>query len=225
MYPSGECRLLDAGVIDYIEAFSLQKKIVHDVIDGQASHTLITCQHPHVITLSRRTRKENILASEEELKKFGVGICCADRGGDVTYHGPGQIILYPIFDLRQDKKDLHLYLRKLEEVVISSLRDNFGLNAHRKGGLTGVWVGPYKVASIGIGVRHWVAYHGLSLNVKADKAYFSLIKSCGLDVPMASINDFFDDDVTMESVRDMLVENFCNVFEVKIIPCLGARKF
>lgn len=216
MHPLGECRLLNAGVIDCIEAFSLQKKIVHDVIDGQASHTLITCQHPHVITFSRRARRENIVASEEELKKFGVGICCADRGGDVTYHGPGQIVLYPIYDLRRDKKDLHLYLRKLEEVVIGCLRDNFGLNAHRKGGFTGVWVGPYKVASIGIGVRHWVAYHGLSLNVEADKAYFSLIKSCGLDAKMASINDFFDDDVSVESVRGMLVKNFCKVFEVRI---------
>ena len=208
--------MLNAGVIGYTEAFSLQKKIVHDVIDGHATHTLITCQHPHVITLSRRARRENIVASEEKLKKFGVGICCADRGGDVTYHGPGQIVLYPIFDLRQDKKDLHLYLRNLEEVIIGCLRDNFGLNAHRKDGLTGVWVGPYKVASIGIGVRHWVAYHGLSLNVKTDKAYFSLIKSCGLDVKMASINDFFDDDVSVESVRDMLVKNFCKVFDVRI---------
>ena len=91
-------------------------------------------------------------------------------------------------------------------------RDNFGLNAHRKTGMTGVWVGPYKVASIGIGVKGWVAYHGFALNVKTDKKYFSLIKPCGLDVPMASINDFFDDDVTVESVRDMLIENIKDVF-------------
>ncbi|HAJ57443.1 MAG TPA: lipoyl(octanoyl) transferase [Candidatus Omnitrophica bacterium] len=210
-----ECNILDAGMLDYPQAFALQKRIVDNVICGKASHTLISCQHPHVITLSRRTSKENILAPRQELEKCGVGIYCADRGGDVTYHGPGQIVLYPIFDLRRDKKDLHLYLRKLEEVVILALVDNFGLNAHRKSGLTGVWVGPYKVASIGIGVRHWVTYHGVALNVKTDKDFFSLIKPCGMDVEMASINDFFDDDVLVESVREMLIKSFCEVFKVK----------
>jgi lipoate-protein ligase B len=216
MYTSNECRFLDAGFLDYPQALSLQKRILNSVIDGEASHTLISCQHPHVITLSRRTRKESILAGQQELEKCNVGIYCADRGGDATYHGPGQIVLYPIFDLRQGEKDLHLYLRRLEETVICALRDNFGLNAYRKSGLTGVWVGPYKVASIGIGVRHWVTYHGLALNVKTDKSFFSLIKPCGMDVKMASINDFFDDDVSIESVRDMLVKSFCDVFELRM---------
>ena len=207
-----ECRVMDLGVIDYIKALGVQKAIVKDVISGRAPSTLLTCEHPHVITLSRRSRRENIVVSELELKKWGVGVCCADRGGDVTYHGPGQIVLYPIFDLREEKKDLHLYLRNLEQVIINTLVGNFGLNAHRREGLTGVWVGPYKVASIGIGVKGWVAYHGFALNVKTDKKYFSLIKPCGLDVRMASINDFFDDDVTVPSVRDMLIENIKDVF-------------
>ena len=207
-----ECRVMDLGVIDYIEALGVQRRIVKDVISGKAPSTLLTCEHPHVITLSRRSRRENIIVNEAELKKWGVGVCCADRGGDVTYHGPGQIVLYPIFDLRKEKKDLHLYLRNLEQVVINTLKGNFGLNAHRKVGMTGVWVGPYKVASIGIGVKGWVSYHGFALNVKTDKKYFSLIKPCGLDVSMASINDFFDDDVTVESVRDMLIENIKDVF-------------
>ena len=207
-----ECRVMDLGVIDYIEALDVQRRIVKDVISGKAPSTLLTCEHPHVITLSRRSRRENIVAGEAKLKKWGVGVCCADRGGDVTYHGPGQIVLYPIFDLRKEKKDLHLYLRNLEQVVINTLKGNFGLNAHRKVGMTGVWVGPYKVASIGIGVKGWVSYHGFALNVKTDKKYFSLIKPCGLDVSMASINDFFDDDVTVESVRDMLIENIKDVF-------------
>ena len=207
-----ECRVMDLGVIDYIEALDVQRRIVKDVISGKAPSTLLTCEHPHVITLSRRSRRENIVAGEAKLKKWGVGVCCADRGGDVTYHGPGQIVLYPIFDLRKEKKDLHLYLRNLEQVIINTLKGNFGLNAHRKVGMTGVWVGPYKVASIGIGVKGWVSYHGFALNVKTDKKYFSLIKPCGLDVPMASINDFFDDDVTVESVKDMLIENIKDVF-------------
>ncbi len=186
-------------------------------MSGSVSSTLITCEHPHVITLSRRSERKNILVDEAELKKCGVGICFADRGGDVTYHGPGQIVLYPIFDLRQYKKDLHLYLRNLEQVVIDTLRDNFGLNAHRRYKATGVWVGPYKVASIGIGVRNWVTYHGLSLNVKTDKKYFSFIRSCGMDVEMASINDFFDDDVSLDSMKVLLVKNAAKVFNLTLI--------
>ncbi len=217
MHPAKECCLLDAGLIEYPEAFALQKRIVDNVIKGKSSHTLIACQHPHVITLSRRTRKESILADENVLAHWGVGLYCADRGGDATYHGPGQLVLYPIFDLRQNEKDVHLHLRKLEDVVINALRDNFGLNAYRKAGFTGVWVGPYKVASIGIGVRHWVTYHGLALNVKTDRSYFSLIKPCGLDVQMRSINDFFyDDDVSLESVQKMLLKSFAEVFDVNI---------
>ncbi len=112
---------------------------------------------------------------------------------------------------------MHLYLRSLEQVVIDALRDNFGLNAYRKEGLTGVWVGPYKVASIGIGVKNWVAYHGLSLNVKADKKYFSYIRSCGMDVEMASINDFFDDDVSTDSVKDLLIKSACKIFDLTFV--------
>jgi lipoate-protein ligase B len=107
-------------------------------------------------------------------------------------------------------------LRNLEQVVIDALTDNFGLNAHRTTGLTGVMVGPYKVASIGIGVRHWVTYHGFSLNVKTDKKYFTLIKSCGMDIPMASINDFFDDDVSVATVRDLLIKSMEKIFSLTI---------
>ena len=217
MYKTQEFRLLDLGIIDYSKAFDLQKRIVREVISGEAPNTLITCEHPHVITLSRHSKKENILVSDLELLRWGVGIYYADRGGDVTYHGPGQIVLYPIFDLRQDKKDLHLYLRKLEQVVIDVLRDNFGLNAYRKKDMTGVWVGPYKVASIGIGVRHWVTYHGLTLNVKVDKKFFSMIKPCGMDVKMASLNDFFDDEVSFESVKEMLIGSIKEIFGFRSI--------
>jgi lipoate-protein ligase B len=214
MYLKPKCHVVDLGMIEYQKSLDLQKKIVKKVIDGEVSDTLITCQHPHVITLSRLAKKENILVSCEELKKLGVGICWTDRGGDVTYHGPGQIVLYPIFNLKEDKKDLHIFLRNLEEVVIRALRNNFGLNAYRKSGLTGVWVGPYKVASIGIGVSHWVTYHGLSLNVRTDKKFYNLIKPCGLpDVKIASINDFFDDDVSLETVRLMLLKSIQDIFE------------
>ena len=214
---STDCRVIHLGLVDYQKSFELQKKFVDAVILRKTSNTLITCEHPHVITLTQLAKKENILASHDVLKKLGVGICWTDRGGDVTYHGPGQIVLWPIFDLRQDEKDLHAFLKKLEEVVIRTLRNNFGLNAYRKSGLTGVWVGPYKVASIGIGVRHWVTYHGLSLNVRTDKKYFSLIKPCGLDnVKMASLNELLGDDISMESIRNMLLESIQDVFGYRL---------
>ncbi len=202
-------------MIDYLKAIDHQKRIVNDVISGRAPDTLITCEHPHVITFSRHLNKANILISDAEISKWGVGFYSADRGGDVTYHGPGQIVLYPIFNLRESRKDLHLYLRNLEQVVINVLRNHFGLNAYRKTGYTGVWVGPYKVGSIGIGVRNWVSYHGLALNVKADSRFFSWIRPCGMDIKMASINDFFDDEVSIETIRTMLVESVKDVFDFK----------
>jgi lipoyl(octanoyl) transferase len=211
-----ECRLLDLGLIEYQKALTLQKTIVAEVISKKTPNTLILCEHPHVITFGRRAKHENLLASKDDLQRMGVKVSYVDRGGDVTYHGPGQVLLYPIFDLRSQTKDLHLYLRKLEEVVIRSLKENFTLNACRKKGITGVCVGPYKVASIGIGVRHWVTYHGLALNVKARKDFFKLIRPCGRDVPMASINDFFDEEVTVQEMKGMLAESVKNVFNMKV---------
>lgn len=215
MYTDCAFRVMNLGIIDYVEALGLQKSIVADIAAGRTPHTVITCQHLPVITLPPRAKNENILVSREELKRLGIRVFPTDRGGEVTYHGPGQLLFYSLFDLRQDEKDLHLYLRKLEQVAISALRDNFGLNAYRKEDLTGVWIGPYKVASIGIRVKNWVAYHGFSLNVEVEKKYFSTIRPCGMDIPMASINDFFSDAVSLETVRDMLISSFADVFQMR----------
>lgn len=212
-----EYRLLNFGVIGYAQALDLQKKIVDEVIFQKAPHTLIVCRHPHTVTLSRRSNKENLLVEPSEFQRLGLEIFSTDRGGDVTYHGPGQVVVYPIFDLRQDKRDLHLYLRNLEEIIIRPLRDRYGLNAYHRRGFTGVWVGPYKVASIGIAVRHWVAYHGIALNVSVDKKFFSLIRSCGLDAKMASLNDFFYEAMPLEEAEAVLVESFENIFNLKLL--------
>ncbi len=219
-----KCQLIDLGMIDYLQALDIQREFLQGVISRELPDTLIVCQHPHVITLSRRAKRENILVPQERLQELGVAVCPTDRGGDVTYHGPGQLVIYPIFDLRHGEEDIHLYLRKLEEVVIRALRDNFGLNAYRKQDLIGIWVGPYKVGSIGIALRHWVTYHGVSLNVGVDKRYFSLIKPCGLDVQMASLNDFFSDEVAMTAVRGMIIEKFKDVFNLSIMEGAGDGK-
>lgn len=200
------------GFIDYPSALETQKRIVLDVIAGRRCNTLLTCEHPAVITYGRRASLENILVGSDVLRQNGVSVYAADRGGDVTFHGPGQVVLYPIMDLGAGFKDLHAYLRALEQVVIYALRDAFGLNAYARQNMTGVWVGPHKVSSIGIGVRRWVAYHGLSLNVSVDKKYFSYLNSCGLGAPMASIADLLKERIVCKDIRDLLLEHFKDVF-------------
>ncbi len=206
-------RILDAGTLAYQEALFLQKKIVAEVISGWGAETLIVCEHPPVVTYGRRARQENILVGPDVLRAAGIELHMADRGGDVTYHGPGQLVLYPVLDLRRHGRDLHFYLRQLELCVINVLRNRYGLNAYRKEGLTGVWVGPYKVASIGIGVKNWVTYHGVALNVATDMAPFGMIRACGGDGRMASIASFFrDEDLPVQEVKECLIESFREIF-------------
>lgn len=210
-------------MISYAEAFDLQKRLAEEVARGACPHTLLVCQHPAVITYGRRAGRANILVPEEEIVSRGIALYETDRGGDVTYHGPGQAVFYPIFDLKGLCKDLHLYMRMLEEAAIAPLREHFGLNAYHRRGLTGVWVGPYKVGFIGIAVKKWVAYHGMSLNVSVDPGPFFLIKSCGLDVKVGSINDFFSDDVALETICDMIVEQIAEVFQFEVTG--GSRQW
>jgi lipoate-protein ligase B len=199
-------------MVAYSDVLALQKQVVEDVSCGVCDSTLLVCQHPAVITYGRRADRRNILASPEEIASSGISLCGTDRGGDVTYHGPGQVVFYPIFDLKQFGQDLRQYMRMLEEAIIVPLRERFGLNAYRKTGLTGVWVGPYKVAFIGIAVRKWVAYHGISLNISVDRDAFSMIRPCGLDTKVGSINDFFKDEVSSETICDLVVEHMAQIF-------------
>jgi lipoate-protein ligase B len=208
-----EMRVIDLGLVAFDRAQEFQKKIVKDVIEGRSGATLITCEHPPVITYGRRSNRMNILADEATLKRAEVSVCFADRGGDVTFHGPGQLVLYPIIDLREHGKDLDFYLRCLEQAVIDALRQNFGLNAYRRAYQTGVWVGPSKVASIGVGVKHWVTYHGLAVNIMTNMDYFRLIRPCGMDVQMGSLLSFFqDEDISFVDIRDLLVQNIKKIF-------------
>ncbi len=175
----------DWGLIDYSLAYERQKKYVHSVIMGRADH-LIFCEHPAVLTLGRMTKPENLLCSHLGIEARGVVIREVDRGGDVTLHAPGQLVIYPIFNLNKRKRDLKIYVARLEQVAIDLLKD-FGILAISIPGQRGVFVGDDKIVSIGVGVRQWVTYHGLGVNVNTDLSLFDLIKPCGLNVRMTSM--------------------------------------
>jgi lipoyl(octanoyl) transferase len=169
------------GVIPYPEALELQRALVEDRRTNRVGDLLLFVEHPHVLTLGVRGDggRGHILATPEALASLGVDMHETGRGGDITYHGPGQIVGYPIVDLRPDRCDVHRYVRDLEEVLIRTARD-YGIDAGRVEGLTGVWVGRDKLAAIGVRIARWITSHGFALNVTTDLEYFNLIVPCGI---------------------------------------------
>ncbi len=203
--------------MEYNNAYSIQKELVAKRISGQIPDTLILLEHEPVITVGRSGSLNNILIREEERLKEKIALCEVDRGGDVTYHGPGQLVGYPILDLNGYGRDIHKFLRLLEEVIIKVLA-GYGLKALRLRGLTGVWVGRRKIASIGVGVRKWISFHGFSLNVAPDMRFFSFINPCGLgDGKMTSMKELLGHGLPLEDVREKVVKNFSEVFNVKFV--------
>ena len=209
-----KCRIEDLGLVDYAQAHQLQLKTVEDVLRG-GDNRLFLCQHPPTFTLGRIAREGFFLKNPQEIRAQGMAVVRVDRGGEVTFHGPGQWVAYPIFDLARTRKDLKVFLQKLEEVVIDLLK-NFGIVANRQKGYTGVWVGEKKIASVGIGVKKWVTYHGLAVNVTTDLKFFSMIKPCGLDVAMTSLAAELKRPVDDQLVKDQLIRSFERVFELEI---------
>lgn len=196
----------DLGMVTHEEAYQIQQHRLCDVLDGKPP-SLLLCEHPLVITTGRSTKEGNILFSPEQLQKQGGRVVIIDRGGDVTLHAPGQLVIYPIMDLRKTGKDLKLYLNKLEQVTIDLLA-SFGIVAGRFLSRTGVWVKEKKIASIGIGVKKWVAYHGIGLNVTTDLQLFSLIRPCGMDVVMTSMSQELGQVISMSDVKKEFVSQF-----------------
>jgi lipoyl(octanoyl) transferase len=172
--------------MEYAGALALQTNVVERRKRGEIPDQLLIVEHPHVITMGRNGHSENLLASPEILERSGIELHYTDRGGDVTYHGPGQIVGYPIFDLREWKRDVGAYLRALEQVLIEALAE-FGINGNRQPGATGVWVGGAKVAAIGVHISRWVTSHGFALNLDTDLDYFKYIVPCGLRQPVTSM--------------------------------------
>lgn len=190
----------DLGRCPYADAWALQKRLVDAICQGAASETLLLVEHDPVITLGRKAG-----AAGNVLDAGPIPVLPIERGGDATYHGPGQLVGYPLLQLREGERDLHRYLRNLEEVLIRTLAD-FGLEGRREPGLTGVWVDGHKLASLGVAVRRWVTYHGFALNVSCDMSGFSRLNPCGLESRvMASMADMLDRPVALDEVKARLL--------------------
>jgi lipoyl(octanoyl) transferase len=209
-----ECVVEDLGRMSYSEALGIQSKIASDRKNGLGVDHLLFVEHPHVITIGRNGHQENLLAPEETLRRAGIEIYESDRGGDVTYHGPGQIVAYPIMDLREWKRDVGAFVRAIEQVLIDTLAD-FGIEAQRIAGLTGVWTGRGKIAAIGVHLSRWVSTHGLALNVSTDLEYFQYIVPCGLAKPVTSMTALGVHADT-EEVKSALIRHFGQAFDFEM---------
>jgi lipoyl(octanoyl) transferase len=209
------CELRDLGQLGYAEALAIQKDLVEQRKRGLIPDQLLIVEHPHVITMGRNGHAENLLASEDILRRAGIAFHPTDRGGDITYHGPGQIVGYPIFDLREWKRDVVAYVRAIEQVIIDALGE-FRIEAGRIEGCTGVWLGGRKVAAIGVHISRWVTSHGFALNHTTDLSYFQYIVPCGLTKPVTSMRDA-GSTASRAEVTAALARNFANQFQVELL--------
>jgi lipoyl(octanoyl) transferase len=203
------------GVVRYDEALALQRGLVEDRRADRVPDLLLLLQHPAVITLGVKGDggRANIVASEARLAELGIAVHETGRGGDVTYHGPGQIVVYPILDLRPDRCDVHRYVRDLEEVMMRVCAD-YGVSAGRIKGLTGAWVGAEKIGAIGVRISRWITSHGLALNVSTNLDHFKLIVPCGIaDRGVTSLEKATGVRVPVGDVEDTLIRRFCETFE------------
>lgn len=201
------------GRFGYDEALRLQRELWQQRVNGEIGDQLLLLEHPPVITLGRNSQEKNLLASAERLRELGVEVREADRGGDVTYHGPGQLVGYPIIDLKPDRMDVLRYLRDLEEVLIQVL-EYFGIYGQRREDYTGVWVGERKIAAIGVKISRWVTYHGFALNVCTDLPAFDLIVPCGiLGVSVTSMQKELGFAQALEDVAHVVADRMNAVFD------------
>src|SRR5215471_8538135 len=202
------------GRMPYAEALALQRALVEERRAGRIGDVLLLVEHPHVLTLGVRGDggRSHILAPAEQLTALDVAVHEAGRGGDITYHGPGQLVGYPIIDLKPDRCDVHRYVRDLEEVLIRVAADH-GIRACRLSGLTGVWVGGEKLAAIGVRIARWITSHGFALNVTTDLEFFKLIVPCGIaDRGVTSLARLLGHEVPREDVEQRIVTRFSEVF-------------
>lgn len=199
--------------VDYERALAFQRALVEDLRShGRDEGALILLEHPPVITIGRSGTDQNILASRERLSRAGVSVYETNRGGDVTYHGPGQIVAYPILPLVFHGKDVHAYLRRLEAFLIAFLQE-YGIRSVRRHGYTGVWTRDGKIASIGVAISHWIAYHGVALNVAPNLKHFELIRPCGLDgITITSMEKLLGRAPDRAEAAERLVAHFCAEF-------------
>ena len=214
--PVRPAHVINLGTVEYENALEFQRSLRDRRIAGTVPDTLVLLEHPPIITIGRSGDTSNVLASESHLSRLSIRLLNTNRGGDVTYHGPGQIVGYTIMDLRPYGMNLRAHLRRLEEVVIRAL-EPFGIAAGRNPDYTGVWVGSEKIASIGLHVRRWVTMHGFALNLDSNLDHFSLIHPCGIPGrPMTSITRLLNRPVDPAGVRAELARTFAEVFRLNI---------
>jgi lipoyl(octanoyl) transferase len=215
------CCVRELGRIDYGAALELQQELVARRKQGATPDHLLLLEHAHVITLGRNGHMENLLASGEILDRAGISFYPTDRGGDVTYHGPGQLVGYPILDLRDWKRDVGAYVRGLEQAIIDTLGE-YGIEAGRIPKLTGVWVGDRKIAAIGVHLSRWVTSHGFALNVTTDLDYFRYIVPCGLTKPVTSMEQL-GVRTTLGEVSEKFASHFARIFDFEITQSTTAE--
>ncbi|GAA0182083.1 lipoyl(octanoyl) transferase LipB [Clostridium sediminicola] len=207
-------------LIGYKEGLELQKR-AFDLINDEKNEMvgiILIMQHKTVFTIGRNGGKENLLISQEKLEEEGIELYDSSRGGNITYHGPGQLVAYPLLNLNRFKKDIHWYVRQLEEVVIRTLK-TYGIEGGRKPKYPGVWVKDSKITAIGVKVRRWITMHGLAFNIFVNKEHFRFINPCGItEFGIASLDDFVQ-EVSYYQVEDRIVEKFKEVFEIELADC------
>jgi lipoyl(octanoyl) transferase len=209
------CVLRQLGRIDYASALELQQQLAGRRKEGLIPDQLLLLEHPHVITMGRNGHLENLLAGDDVMARAGISFYPTDRGGDVTYHGPGQLVGYPILDLRDWQRDVGAYVRAVEETIIATLAE-YGIEAGRIPKLTGVWVGEHKIAAIGVHLSRWVTSHGFALNVSTDLSYFQYIVPCGLAKPVTSMAAL-GVRAGLEEVGRTLASHFGRVFNCEML--------
>jgi lipoyl(octanoyl) transferase len=206
------CSVEQLGLLGYEDALQLQRRRVAQRKTSEIPDTLLLLEHPHVYTLGRNATRKNLLVSAEHIHQLGAQVYETDRGGDITYHGPGQLVGYPIIDLAQHRRDISWYMRSLEKVFIAVAAD-FGVHASRIPGAAGVWVGDQKLVAMGVHVSRWVTSHGFAFNVSTDLKYFDYIVPCGLpDKGVTSLEKLLGHPEPMNIVMDRVIRHFTSVF-------------
>lgn len=214
--------IVHLGFADYKDALELQESLHVQIKEEALDDTLLLLEHPPVLTLGTRGDHTNIYLSQEDLEKKGVSVYEVGRGGDVTYHGPGQIVGYPILNLNRHGKDIHDFVFKIQEVFIRLLGEEYKLNAHREDSkYTGVWVENEKITAIGIAVRHWTSMHGFAFNINTDLSHFSWINPCGLtDRSVTSLEKLTGYKHDLQKLNHQVAGYFCDVFGMEGNTCL-----
>ena len=212
----GVCQVVRLGQVDYLHTWQLQKDLLAARHEGLVPDTLLLLEHPHTYTNGLRGQDDNMLLGSEALARLDARYYRVDRGGDVTYHGPGQLVGYPILDLRQWRQDVHAYMRSLEQVIIDTLAE-YGIASGRVAGCTGVWVGNEKIAALGVRISHWITCHGFALNINTDLSYFGHIIPCGLvGKGVTSMAKLLGHPPEPEEVIGRLLEHFGEEFALEV---------